>query len=132
VTFKKGDAAAVIVSKPFDVPAVETHAADEAFRRVLESAGAILPGRDAVDERIVADVRNRTGKIINSQADVGGWPKLSSAPPPPDSDHDGMPDAWESARGLNANDPADGAKTAADGYTHLEHYLNELAGMRGR
>jgi hypothetical protein len=38
-----------------------------------------------------------------------------------------MPDAWESARGLNPTNPADGPATAANGYTNLENYLNELA-----
>ena len=33
--------------------------------------------------------------MIDSQDDVGGWPNLESTPAPKDSDHDGMPDAWE-------------------------------------
>jgi pectate lyase len=127
VTFKKGEPSRVLVPEPFEVPAVETQSADEALRLVLASAGAILPKRDAVDERILDDARNRTGKIINSQADVGGWPTLVSAPPPPDADHDGMPDAWESANSLDQNNPADGSQLRPDGYTQLEHYLNDLA-----
>lgn len=43
---------------------------------VLRIAGASEP-RDTVDRRVVADVRNRTGRIIDSQNDVGGWPDLS-------------------------------------------------------
>ena len=40
-----------------------------------------------------------------------------------------MPDAWERARGLDPGDPRDGARVAGlEGYTHLEVYLNELAG----
>ena len=41
-----------------------------------------------------------------------------------DSDHDGMPDEFELANGLNPNDPSDGPRIAADGYSNLEHYLN--------
>ena len=38
-----------------------------------------------------------------------------------------MPDAWETAHGLNPNDPADGSKDRNnDGYTNLEEYLNSL------
>ena len=131
LTFKKGHRAAVIVAEPFTVAPVATDPADEALRRVIDSAGATLPTRDAVDARIVGDVRNRTGRIINSQADVGGWPTLASAPPPRDADHDGMPDEWETARGLDPNDATDGARAAQDGYTHLEHYLNALAAKTG-
>lgn len=127
ITFRKGDATSAIVRKPFVVPPVATDAAEEAFRRVLDSAGAVMPKRDAVDERIVSDARNRSGTIINSQADVGGWPTLNSAPAPSDADHDGMPDAWESGRGLNPDDPADGSRLGDDGYSELERYLNELA-----
>ena len=58
-------------------------------------------------------------------ADVGGWPEYRSAEPPADGDHDGMPDAWETAHGLNPADPADGPADAdGDGYTNVEEYLN--------
>jgi pectate lyase len=106
---------------------VATQPAAEAMELVLAKAGATLPKRDAADARVVKDVREKTGKIINSQADVGGWPQLKSTEPPADTDKDGMPDAWEKARGLNPTDPADGKAIAAEGYSNLEHYLNELA-----
>ncbi|HAK97112.1 MAG TPA: hypothetical protein DCM87_19505 [Planctomycetes bacterium] len=35
--------------------------------------------------------------------------------PPADSDHDGMPDAWETAHGLAPEDAAGGAAVAANG-----------------
>ena len=44
-----------------------------------------------------------------------------------DSDGDGMPDAYESAIGLDPNDAADGAASATNGYTNLENYMNGLA-----
>jgi pectate lyase len=127
VTFKKGDAKAGLVSQPFDVAKVETDSAEQAYRRVLAHAGATLPRRDAADRRILDSVCDRTGGIINSPADVGGWPELRSEPAPPDTDHDGMPDAWETSHGLNPNNSRDGNIATADGYTHLEQYLNELA-----
>ena len=66
----------------------------------------------------------------NRPADAGddwsAWPTLASAPAPADTDHDGIPDDWETANGLNPNDASDGAATASDGYTNLEHYLNAI------
>ena len=125
---------------------INQQTAEEAYRQVLKRAGATLPGRDAVDARIIRDVETGTatyeGKayrenqslpstapitgIIDSQNDVGGWPTLNSPQAPPDSDHDGMPDAWEIAHGLNPYDPGDGAKAGEGGYTNVEVYLNAI------
>jgi hypothetical protein len=42
-----------------------------------------------------------------------------------DSDHDGMPDAWEQKYGFNPNDPSDASKDAnGNGYTNIEEFLN--------
>ncbi len=41
---------------------------------VLASAGMRPSDRDAIDARILADVRNRTGRIIDSEQEVGGYP----------------------------------------------------------
>jgi hypothetical protein len=41
---------------------------------VLKTCGARPWDRDLIDARIVADVRNGTGKIIDSEQDVGGYP----------------------------------------------------------
>jgi len=101
-----------------------------AFEDILKFAGAIFPKRDEIDTRIINEVRNgdvHSGNgIINSQEEVGGWPVLNSTEPPLDSDHDGMPDEWESRMNLNPNDPEDRNKIAFSGYSFLEEYLNEL------
>jgi hypothetical protein len=112
---------------PFDAPPVETWHANDAYDRVLAAAGATLPRRDSVDERVVREVMEGSGRIIDTQGDVGGWPELEPGVPPPDADLDGMPDQWESARGLDPTDPADSAKPDASGYTMIELWLNELA-----
>ena len=123
--------------RPFPCPPVRTQSAENAYRLVLSEAGAVLPARDAVDARIVDEVRTGTASfggewgagsgIIDSQADVGGWPALHSAPAPPDRDHDGMPDDWERDHGLDPRDASDGSRDRdGDGYTNLEDYLNGL------
>jgi pectate lyase len=132
-------------SKPWPAMAINQQTAQEAYKLVLDNAGAILPKRDAVDMRVVSDARkgiatfegatykqlkkiadtSKTG-IIDSPNDVGGWPELKSTPALIDTDHDGMPDAWEKSNGLNPSDPSDGNKIAKDGYTMLEVYLNSI------
>jgi len=122
---------------PYGAAPVETTSAKKAFAKVLRKAGCSLQ-RDEVDRRIVREIRTGTARhgetyggggkgLIDSQNAVGGWPELRSLPAPVDSDHDGMPDAWEKKHRLNPNDPSDGAKASGnDGYTHLEKYLNSL------
>jgi len=104
---------------------VTTHPYDKAYELILAQAGALLPKRDAVDQRIVREVRTRAGRIIDLPSDVGGWPELRSAPAPKDDDHDGMPDPWERDHGLDPADPNDHrGDPDGDGYTNLEEWLN--------
>ncbi|MEM7346154.1 MAG: DNRLRE domain-containing protein, partial [Chloroflexota bacterium] len=114
------------LSKPFSIDGipVTTQDYETAYDMVLEEAGANIV-RDAVDARIVKEVKNRTGRIIDRPEDVGGFPKLSGGNAPKDSDRDGMPDSWEQQQGLNPNNPADGSGDLdGDGYTNVEEYLN--------
>ena len=107
----------------FEVP---TENAFDAYERVLESAGASYQ-RDAVDRRIVYDVREFSGGLIDSQYDVGGWPELDGGVLPVDSDGDGMPDEWEIVRGLNPSDGRDATRDRdGDGYTNIEEYIHGL------
>lgn len=118
---------------PFEVAAVGTHSATDAYQKVLNYAGACLK-RDAIDQRIIADVENgqyeyegsngSTNGLIDSQADAGGWPVYNSIEKPQDTDNDGIPDNW-----ADINLPA--GKTYRDidpatGYCYLELYINSL------
>ncbi len=62
------------VDAPFEAPPVKTTSAGEAYRDVLAHVGAVCPVRDPVDSRLIREVEDRTGRIIDSQNDVGGWP----------------------------------------------------------
>lgn len=113
------------VDRPFPIAAVQTDSALEAYEKVLSSAGAMRPARDVVDTRIVEQVRTGTGKIVDSQREVGGWPALPSGRGPLDRDGDGLPDDWERQHGFNPASSGDGAEDAdGDGYTNLEEFLN--------
>jgi len=116
------------VERPYDLGdnAPRAQPAREAYQLVLRHAGASLK-RDAVDERLIRHVKSHSGRLLDSQDAVGGWPRLESLPAPKDTDRDGMPDAWESKHGLDPRNPEDrNGDLDADGYTNLEEYLNSL------
>jgi hypothetical protein len=112
------------VDESFEAPPVTTVPAKDLLELVLPTVGASLPKRDVVDTRLVNDVRNRTGKIIDSQQQVGGWPELKSGDVPLDSDNDGIPDAWEIKHHLNPHDASDASRIDEYGYGNIEEYLN--------
>ena len=115
-------------------PEVTTDAPLDAYERVLAGVGATLPLRDEVDELTVTHVRDQTGVLITTEVDLvaegvtnDGYGTLAPGEPVTDTDRDGMSDDWESARGLDPEDAADGV-VVPDGedYTNLEKYLNSL------
>ena len=119
------------VNTPFEGWPVNQETAQDAYASVLAKAGATLPRRDPVDERVVETVR--TGRVItekgivNRPEDVGGFPEYSFSEDdvPVDTDGDGMPDEWERRHDLNPVDVSDGAVDAdEDGYTNVEEFLN--------
>lgn len=92
---------------PFDK--ISVLAPSQVEEVVLRSAGARPADRDPVDSRIVQQVRRRSGKIIDTPTDAGGWPeavvryRTLTLPARPHKDDDG------------------------DGYTNLEEYLHRMA-----
>ena len=141
----------VKLANPWPAMAIAQQTAEEAYSNVLDHVGASLPKRDPVDARIVDETRNGYATyegatyetqhtvpnaslkcgIIDSTADVGGWPVLMSTTPPIDTDHDGMPDDWEILHGLDPNNAADrNGDFDNDGFSNLEEYLNELGAFK--
>ena len=94
---------------PIEVSGLQIKPSAEVRDWVLQNAGARPADRDPVDARIIRQVRQRTGRIIQSQDDVGGWPDLPekrrelTIPENPGGDDDG------------------------DGYTNLEEWLHAFA-----
>ena len=136
-----GDADEVLASirsdRPYPHAHLDLHAAGEAYEWVLANVGATRPNRDAVDERIVENVRtgkptavaqpnlreslanpNFPEKLIDKlvhEVPLGIITDISqvggypeySGEPYKDSDGDGMPNDWERRFGLNPDDAAD-------------------------
>lgn len=118
-----------LVSNQIGNSYVTTTSAERAYTDVLTDVGSnkglncngqFFGRRDAHDWRIINDVLNKTGKIIDDESEVGGWLTLNAGSPCSDADNDGMPDGWESLYGdLSPNEDLDN-----DGYTNIEEYLN--------
>ncbi|MGF0118616.1 fibronectin type III domain-containing protein [Promicromonospora sp. Marseille-Q5078] len=118
---------AIRVPERFEYPPVHSQSPRRALDLTLDHAGSSVV-RDAVDARVVEEVRHQTGAIIGDESDVGGYPELDEGTPAPDADRDGMADDWERARGLDPADPEDrNGDDDGDRYTNLEEYLHELA-----
>jgi pectate lyase len=122
----------VRVDKPFPMAPVAIQTAQEAYETVVACAGATLPRRDAVDERILAEVRNgrvtyEAGQgIITDIRQVGGYPDYKGEPRG-DLGSDGIPASWKAKYGLDPKDDSLANKDlAGDGYTVVEKYLAGL------
>ncbi len=102
---------------------------DQVQPSVINRSGARPWEIDPVDARIKAEVITLTGRIINSENDVGGFPSLpaTSRQPGWDTDRDGIPDDWERLRGLNpGRTDSNRYDLSTAGYTNLEMYLIDL------
>ena len=117
---------------PAQVQPVElqaTQVPDDVLDDVGSNAGITCTGQwvrrpDAVDQRLIAEYRSRKGvaRPPRGAADRGGFPASAAAQQGcPDSDSDGLPDAWE-ARYRTAANPAE--DTDGDGYLNIEEFLN--------
>ena len=136
------------LDKPIESGEVTTHKAETAFGKVLKYCGASLV-RDECDLRYAEEAENGTttfmGAIIKragildvindpegtENPQTASYPTLREEKRPADfdTDSDGIPDAWETANGLNPSDANDGKAYTIDSkgyYTNLEVYLNSL------
>lgn len=136
------DCVKIKLDEPTYTGEVTTHTAATAFNKVLSYAGASLD-RDEVDERYATEAKNGTatykGSVtkqagrIDLVSDVNGYTEANfptgSRPEGFDTDNDGIPDAWETANGLNPNNASDGNTYTLDPkgfYTNIEVYANSL------
>lgn len=135
-TVSETDKAAMQLPSPLNINNnVNTHTAIIAYDKVLNYGGASLV-RDAIDTRIVNEVKNKnfthtgsngsTNGIIDTQSDVGGWPELKSVTPPIDTSGDGMPDAWKLEKKLKVTDKNPNGHDLSTGYENIEVYINSL------
>ena len=122
-------------NKPLAVVEINMESANNAFQNVLKYAGASFK-RDTLDARIIEDVKNRKGTLIDVQGNyphgtayektINAWPTLKLLPALIDDDNDGMPDEWEKQMSLNPNSNNASLHTLDKNFTNIEVYLNSI------
>ena len=142
VTISGKSCVKIKMDDPAPTGEVTTHSAAESFSKVLAYSGASLY-RDEIDARYMEEAKTGTAKykgsitkspgIIDKVADVNGYTEANFGtafrPADFDTDKDGIPDAWETANGLDPNDASDALTYSLDSkgyYTNLEVYANSL------
>lgn len=110
--------------------------ADEALVDVRENVGAnarlsadgsVVENLDVLDSEWLGNVRSGT-YVARANRSEYNVPAIDGGEPYADRDRDGMPDAWESSRGLDPDVDDSAADDDADGYTNLEEFLNQVDG----
>lgn len=132
ITLPSGASASTFLrTAPFPSPSFDPPAdAATNYTTVLSEAGATLPARDLVDQRIVASVSSGTGSLINTEADVApsSWTTryYQSVTAPADSDGDGLPDYWEKQHSSPASTTSLSSTVDddMDKYVNIEEYVN--------
>ncbi len=130
------------------VPNMDT--ADVAFSKVTKYAGAGISEncKPKIDLEVMQEAINGTGSITGArplsqanttqQAEIAKnninfvdysqyYPSAILKKEIVDSDNDGMPDDWETARGLDPYDASDATEDyLGEGYNNIEYYINDL------
>lgn len=96
------------------IPGLIAQKSNVVKNRVLNNAGARRADGNPVDLRVLNDVKNGTGRIIDSQDEVGGWPALA-----------------KNVRGSGSipelDIPSNPDQIQSSGYTKVEEWLHRLA-----
>ncbi len=94
----------------------------------LNNDGTWTANRDTVDARILTEYLAGTGGSVPppDEASVGGYPSYSAGTALVDTDHDGCPDAWETAHGRNPAVYDSNETDPVTGFTWLEDFLDGL------
>ncbi|WP_306560222.1 polysaccharide lyase family 1 protein [Monoglobus pectinilyticus] len=124
--------------------------ADAAYSNVLAYAGSGInaASRPKIDKQVIEETRTGTGSLTGGRdfstvtdsavldaitkygikhMDYNSYYPSSSSKQIVDSDNDGMPDSWETARGLNPNSASDATGDyQGKGYNNIEYYSHDL------
>jgi hypothetical protein len=131
----KEDAETSKLQQSFATVPISIETAQSAYNSVLKNAGASYR-RDTLDERIINNVKDRTGNMIDVQGGyphgteynltINAWPFLKQTTPLKDTDADGMPDEFELKHSLNINVNDANGRNINSQYDNIEMYCNSL------
>ncbi len=120
-----------LLSTPFDLGEyqITPDTAQEAYNKVLKNVGATLPKRDAIDARIINDVKNLTGRVINNTTEVSGEIDLNMETT--EKRVFSVPQNWITQKGLDSYNENDIISNGEyKGYTLIEAYVNEWTDLQ--
>jgi len=102
-----GNRAIATFDKPIKMPQLSIIAVSQLQNHLFDNCGAHAGNRDVIDQRIISEISNKSGKRIRNPYSVGGWPGESSE------------------RKLTLmNDPH--GDVDENGFTNIEEWLNQL------
>lgn len=89
---------------------------------ILNDVGATLPKRDNIDARVIADVVNQTGRVLNKDEEVGAFTGISSSERKFE-----IPQDWKAANNMDASAKDEDIIPSGvwAGYTWIEAYVND-------
>jgi hypothetical protein len=86
--------------------------------------GTWSPRRQNEDAAMIAEYQNRASGSLWSAPSGYTTASISTGTPCTESLHDGISDQWKTKHGLSLSDGGLHSRTAPNGYTYLENYLN--------
>lgn len=110
------------LSEPVEMTyTIPEETAEETYAALLSHVGASLPRRDETDARIVDDVINGTGRIIDAVEEVGGITDYPAVYRKFE-----IPQEWKDQHGMGDHGEGDIIESGEyAGYTWIEAYVNE-------
>ncbi len=118
------DADYTLLASRVPVPESNVTDAKQAYVQVLSKAGA-TNYRDAHDRDMIRHVINQQPGLVSDESEWGPYPTLPSGSAAPDTNQDGVPDAWAAANYGDTSTPLN-TTYAPSGYTYLEEYIHSL------
>lgn len=118
---------AVILDNPIDLGEydVPRETALDTYNSILDTVGASIPKRDAIDAKVITDIKNGTGHIINSPKEVGGY--ITSVP---EYRRFEIPQDWKEKNGMDSFEENDIVGVGKwKGYTWIEAYVYNMDEM---
>jgi len=102
-----GNRAIATFDKPIEMPPLSIIEVSQLQNHLFENCGAHPGSRDEIDQRIISEISNKSGRRIRNPINVGGWPRETNE-----------------RKITLMNDPH--GDVDENGFTNIEEWLNQL------